>query len=124
MAARTVIMGSLGRGLYGVLALFFPKLFERGPAAITDDDTRYFNRLFGARDILVAFISIVAVQRGNVREAVAINLIAETSDAVANVQEIRERGGPDASTIVGVAFNVVGFSTWLSALRQLRAPSP
>ncbi len=124
MAERLIIQGSVGRAIYGVIALCFPKLFEQGPGAIRfGPDARYMNRLFGARDILLALISIFSVQRGNVREALAINMIAEASDTVAVVTEIADRGGVDKVTAGGVLFNVAGFANWIRAAKALRSGS-
>ncbi len=124
MAERLIIQGSVGRAIYGIIALFFPKLFEQGPGGVRfGPDARYLNRLFGARDILLAMITIFSVQRGNVREALAINMVAEATDSVAVVAEIADRGGVDKVTAGGVVFNVFGFANWIRAAKALRSGS-
>ena len=64
MAEKALVRGSIIRALYGVLALFFPKLLLAGSGMTEEDlgaEARYFNRLFGGRDLLVAGATVMAV---------------------------------------------------------------
>ena len=127
MAGKVVLQGSLGRALYGVLALLFPKLLLRGVGMNEVDlgaDARYFNRLFGGRDLLVAGASVAAVRRGAVKDAIATNIVCEVTDSISMVEEIRARGSFDRMTAIGLAFNVVGYATWTRAALALRADEP
>jgi hypothetical protein len=107
----------LVRAGYGIAALAFPEYIFK-PVGISEPDpnARYLNRLFGGRDLLVAGQTVVAVASGAGRSAVAANLIAEATDTVALVEEIRLRRKLDRVLIVGIAFNVVGYLTWFRAL--------
>lgn len=122
MAGRILIQGSIVRGLYGVLALLAPDVLTALPgAADIEDDARYFNRLFGGRDLLVAVATVLAVRKGQAgREVLAANVFCELTDSVSLVEELRARGKPDPVTIIGALFNVAGYGTWLRAARALR----
>jgi hypothetical protein len=124
-----MIQGSVGRGLYGALALLAPKaLLAPIPGIDVDDlgeDARYFNRLFGGRDLLVAVATVVALRRWDAeREALAANVFCEVTDSISLLQELRERGQLDRVTTIGALFNAVGYLTWLRAARALKAAKP
>lgn len=80
-------------------------------------EARYFNRLFGGRDLLVAGATVLAVRSGNSKDAIKANLLAEFTDTVSLVEEARGRGGLDKTLAIGLAFNLAGYATWLGALR-------
>jgi hypothetical protein len=87
-----------------------------------DDDARYFNRLFGGRDLLVAVATVTAIQRpANQREAVVANFLCEVTDSVALVAELRRRGKLDPTMVIGALFNVAGYATWLRAASALKS---
>jgi hypothetical protein len=128
MARAILIQGSVIRGLYGILALIAPKvLIAASPGLAEEDfheDARYFNRLFGGRDLLVALATVLAARRGSAdRETLAANIFCEVTDSISLAEELRTRGKPDRITIIGALFNVAGYSTWLRAARALKAPS-
>jgi hypothetical protein len=118
MAAKLLIQGSVGRAAYGVLALLFPKLLFRsvGMSGV-DPEARYFNRLFGGRDVLIAGATVAAAKAGAEKQATQANLICELTDTVSLAGELRARGRMDRTLAIGLAFNVVGYATWLRALR-------
>lgn len=126
MTKKILIKASIARGAYGVIALLFPKLLfgavRRGQAEI-DADARYFNRLLGGRDIVVAGVSVAAVRAGATRSALTANLACELTDTVSLVEEVRLRGGVrgglDRILVAGLAFNLVGYAAWLRALGSL-----
>jgi hypothetical protein len=119
MSAQAIlIQGSLGRAAYGLLALMFPKVFDA--VAPLDADARYFNRLFGGRDLTIAAGTMAMVRKGELVGPIGANIACEVTDTVALVQEIRARGKLDRSTGIGLAFNVVGYATWLRAVFALR----
>ncbi len=123
MAEKALVRGSIIRALYGVLALFFPKLLLTGSGMTEEDlgaEARYFNRLFGGRDLLVAGATVMAVRAGAPEPAVKANLVAEFTDTLSLVEEMRSRGGLDRTLAIGLAFNVGGYLTWLRALRALK----
>ena len=120
MAAKLLIQGSVGRAAYGILALLFPKLLFKSVGmdeAGVDPEARYFNRLFGGRDLLVAGATVAAVKGGAEEQATKANLICELTDSVSLAAELRARGRMDRTLAIGLAFNVVGYLTWLRALR-------
>ena len=122
MAAKILIQGSIVRAAYGVLALLFPKLLLASVGMSQEDvgaEGRYFNRLFGGRDLLVAGATIAAAKAGNETQAVKANLFCEFTDSVSLVEEARSRGGLDRTLAIGLAFNVFGYATWVRALRSL-----
>lgn len=123
MADKILIRGSIIRTAYGVLALLFPKLLLAGSGMTEEQigpEARYFNRLFGGRDLLVAGATVLAVRSGASEQAVKANLIAEFTDTVSLVEEARSRGGMDRTLAIGLAFNIGGYATWLRALRALK----
>ncbi len=124
MVAKTLIRGSIFRAAYGVLALLLPNLLVKlagmQPEQI-DQDARYFNRLFGGRDIVVAGATVAAVKAGAEREAVKANILCELTDTVSILEELRAGRGFDQTLAIAVGFNVVGYLTWLKALKALRA---
>jgi hypothetical protein len=61
------------------------------------------------------------VRKGELWGPVAANIACEVTDTIALVAEIRTRGGLDRSTGIGLAFNVVGYATWLRAAFALGA---
>ena len=119
MAGKILIQGSLIRATYGILAMLFPRLLLKGAGLSEDrvgEEGRYFNRLFGGRDLLVALATAGAVRRGAEREAIATNVACEVTDSIALAEELRVRGGIDRTLAIGLAFNVAGYATWLRAL--------
>jgi hypothetical protein len=120
VAAKILIQGSAGRAAYGLLALLFPKLlFSSVGMSEVDGEARYFNRLFGGRDLLVAGATVAAARAGAHSSATKVNLICEVTDSIALAEELRSRGGFDRTLAIGLAFNVAGYATWLRALRSL-----
>jgi hypothetical protein len=124
MARTHLIQGSLVRAAYGILALVAPKLlFATVPGTKVDDDARYFNRLLGGRDLLVALGTIAAVRTGSEATALKANVFCEVTDSVSLVEEVRGRGKLDRMTVIGLLFNVGGYAIWLRAARALRTES-
>jgi hypothetical protein len=123
MADKILIRGSIIRAAYGVLALLFPKLLLAGTAMTEEElgsEARYFNRLFGGRDLLVAGATVLAVRAGSPEPAVKANLVAEFTDTVSLAEEARSRGGLDKTLAIGLAFNLAGYATWLRARGALK----
>ncbi len=119
-ADKILIRGSIIRASYGILALLFPQLLMAGTGMTEEQlgpEARYFNRLFGGRDLLVAGATVLAVRSGNSKDAIKANLLAEFTDTVSLVEEARGRGGLDKTLAIGLAFNLAGYATWLGALR-------
>jgi hypothetical protein len=126
MAGKIMIQGSVVRALYGILALFLPRLLFASVGVSENDvgeDARYFNRLFGGRDLLVALGTVAAVRAGADAKAVRVNLFCEATDSIALGEEIRARGRLERTTIIGAVFNLAGYATWLRALRALSSPA-
>jgi hypothetical protein len=122
MAAKLLIQGSVGRAAYGILALLFPKLLFKSVGmdeAGVDPEARYFNRLFGGRDLLVAGATVAAIKSGAEKQATKANLICELTDTVSLAGELKARGGMDRTLAIGLAFNLAGYATWVRALRAL-----
>jgi hypothetical protein len=129
VARAILIQGSIVRGAYGVLALLAPKVLVAAIPGMTEDDldgdARYFNRLFGGRDLLVAFATVAAARRGGVeREALAANVFCELTDSISLAEELRSRRKLDQVTAIGALFNVAGYATWLRAARALKTAKP
>lgn len=122
MAAKLLIQGSIGRAAYGIFALLLPKLVLKSVGIDPDDvdpDSRYFNRLFGGRDLLVAGATVAAVKAGAERQAAMANLVCEFTDSVALVEELRGGRRLDRTLSVAVAFNVTGYLIWLRGFRAI-----
>jgi hypothetical protein len=119
-----IIQGSIVRGLYGILALLAPSVIVASVPGMSeddlDDDARYFNRLFGGRDLLIAIATLAAARRGHGHTAVKVNLGCELTDSVSMVEEIRARRKLDRTTIIGALFNIAGYATWVRAARALK----
>jgi hypothetical protein len=123
MASKILIQGSVIRAAYGLLALLFPKLLLAGSGMSEEQlgsEARYFNRLFGGRDLLVAGATVAAAKGGAERQATRANLICEFTDTISAVEELRARGGIDRTLAIGFIFNVAGYATWLRALLALK----
>lgn len=122
MAGKILIQGSIVRAAYGIVALLFPKLLAKSVGMDerdVDPEARYFNRLFGGRDLLVAGGTVAAVKSGQEQNAVRANIVCEFTDTISAVQELRSRGKIDQTLAIAFAFNVFGYLTWLRALLAL-----
>ncbi len=122
MAGKILIRGSIIRAAYGFVALLLPNLLAKAVGMDerdVDSDARYFNRLFGGRDLLVACGTVAAVKRGQEQNAATANIVCEFTDTISAVQELRSRGKIDRTLAIGFAFNVAGYLTWLRALLAL-----
>ena len=111
--------GSAVRLAYGLLSLFAPNLLFRLSGKPVEDEPRYFNALFGGRDLTVVGATYAAVRAGREREAVLLNMSCEATDLMALGLEARARGGFDQTLVAAVAFNAFGWSTWIAAWRRL-----
>jgi hypothetical protein len=123
VAGKILLQGSVIRAAYGILAMLFPKLLLAGAGlneSQVGEEGRYFNRLFGGRDLLVAIVTVKAVRAGAEGKAVTANLACELTDSIALAEELRSRGGIDRTLAIGLAFNVAGYATWLRALAARR----
>ncbi len=111
--------GLVVRALYGVLALFAPNLLFKLSGKPVEDEPRYFNALFGGRDLSITAASVAALRAGRVEDAVKLNMTCEATDTISLLQEVRARGGFDQTLIAGLAFNIGGWATWIAASRRL-----
>src|SRR5437868_4424887 len=98
-AQRLIVNGLVGRALYGVFALFAPDQLFKLAGKPLEDEPRYFNALFGGRDLTVTGASIAALRAGRTHEAVALNMSCEATDTVSLIQELRARGGFDQTLV-------------------------
>jgi hypothetical protein len=115
----TLRIGGIARIVYGVLALLLPRrMFAAAGYGEPDPDVRYFNALFGGRDIVVGLWILKAINEGDHDLALRANVACEATDSVALAQEIRQRGGLDRATAAGLAFNLVGWLSWLGVIRR------
>jgi hypothetical protein len=122
MTSRRLMMnGSAVRLLYGLFSLFAPNVLFKLSGKPVEAEPRYFNALFGGRDLSVVGATYAALNAGREREAVLLNMSCEATDLVALGMEARARGGLDQTLIAAIAFNVFGWTTWLTALRRLDA---
>lgn len=120
MAKRLLLQGSAVRAAYGITAALFPKQLAavgRMKEEDIDLDARYLNRLFGGRDLLVAGLTVAMVNTGDETRAAKLNLVAEATDTIALLEEVRSRGGLDRTLFIGLVFNVFGYATWIRALQ-------
>ena len=117
--ATTLRIGGISRIVYGVLALFLPRrMFAALGFGEPEPDVRYFNALFGGRDIVVGLWILKAVRDGDEDLALKANIACEATDSIALATELRERGGFDGTTKAALVFNIVGWLSWLSVLRR------
>jgi hypothetical protein len=116
---QLLINGSVVRAGYGAMAIFAPDTLFKLSGKPVEDEPRYFNALFGGRDLSIVAMTVAAVRSRREREAVFLNMSCEATDLVALLQEIRARGGLDQTLVAGIAFNVFGWATWLAAYRGL-----
>lgn len=114
-----MLNGNAVRLAYGLLSLFAPNLLFKLSGKPVEDEPRYFNALFGGRDLTVVGATVVALNAGREREAILLNMSCEATDLLALGQEVRARGGVDQTIAAAIAFNVFGWTTWLTALRRL-----
>ena len=121
-ARRILLNGAIVRTAYGLLSLFAPKaIFAPAGQGKPPPDSRYFNALFGGRDLTVAAVTFAALRSGREREALLANVSCEATDFMALVQEIRQGRRVDSVVIVGALFNLGGWISWAMAARALRA---
>ena len=116
---QILIQGSAVRAGYGIAALLFPKQLAAAGAMREEDvdlDARYINRLFGGRDLLVAALTLAGVRAGDDAGMAKLNLVAEATDTLALIEELRSRGGLDRTLLIGLVFNLFGYATWIRAL--------
>jgi hypothetical protein len=104
---------------YGMLSMFTPDLLFKLSGKPVEAEPRYFNALFGGRDLSVCAATISSLKAGRDREAVLLNISCEATDLVALLQEVRARRGLDQTLAAAIAFNAFGWTTWLSAWRRL-----
>jgi hypothetical protein len=119
-----IIQGSLLRATYGVLAAAAPRMLLKAlflDEAVLGEQGRYFNRLLGGREIIVATRSIAAVNAGEPEKAVKINLLCSATDTMALLHELKERGGMDATLMRGLGFNMLSWAITLRAMRETGA---
>ena len=92
--AATLRLGGIIRIVYGVFALLLPRrMFAAFGFGEPDPDVRYFNALFGGRDIVVGLWICKAVREGDLDLALLANVGCEAATRLALVQELRHRGG-------------------------------
>lgn len=121
-AKQRLLQGSAVRAAYGVAASLFPKQLAAAGGMKEEDidlDARYLNRLFGGRDLLVAGLTVAMVNAGDEARAAKLNLMAEATDTIALLEEVRSRGGLDRTLFIGLVFNVFGYATWIRALQAV-----
>src|SRR3954453_9382303 len=111
--------GSAVRLVYGLMSLLAPDVLFKLSGNAVEPEPRYFNALFGGRDVTVVGATAAAINAGREREAVLLNMSCEATDLLALAQEARARGGLDQTLVAAIAFNVFGWTTWLSAWRRL-----
>jgi hypothetical protein len=114
-----MLNGTAVRLLYGLFSLFAPNLLFKLSGKPVEAEPRYFNALFGGRDLTVCGATVAALNAGREREAVLLNMSCEATDLVALAQEVRLRGGLDQTLAAAIAFNTFGWATWLAAWRRL-----
>jgi hypothetical protein len=119
MTARQLLtLNAILRTAYGAASLFAPKLIFRTASPVPDE--RYFNALFGGRDLSIAAATAVALREGREREAWMLNASCEVTDTIALAQEIRDRGEADAMVKAALAFSAVGWTISVLAHRARR----
>ena len=111
--------GSAVRLAYGLASLFAPDTLFKLSGKPVEPEPRYFNALFGGRDVSVVAATAAALRAGREKEAVLLNMSCEATDLVALIQEARARGGLDQTLIAAIGFNVFGWATWLAAYSRL-----
>src|SRR6266480_1914692 len=106
---QILIQGSAVRAAYGIAALLFPKQLAAAGGMGEEEvdlDARYLNRLFGGRDLLVAALTLAGVRTGDDGRLAKLNLVAEATDSIALIEEMRSRGGLDRTLFIGLVFNL------------------
>ncbi len=80
--AATLRLGGIIRIVYGVFALLFPRrMFAAFGFGEPDPDVRYFNALFGGRDIVVGLWICKAVREDDLDLALLANVGCEAGDS-------------------------------------------
>lgn len=105
---------------YGVVAILAPNLMFKVLRMPPHPDARGFNAFLGSRDIVVGLVSLKASSRADVETAVTLNQANEIIDSVVLAQELRAGRRADLFSVVGIAFNGIGWLTWLRARKLLR----
>ena len=118
-ARALVLAGSATRLAYGVGALVAPEwMARRGFAPQTHDqaDPRLLQRGFGGHQILIVGLTLAALRDERLmRPALAMNVGIDVSDVLSALLEFGPRGGPDQTTIAGIAFSGLGVATFAAA---------
>jgi hypothetical protein len=83
-------------------------------------DARGFNAFLGSRDIVVGVLSLRASTPQQVADAVTLNQGNEIVDSIVLAQELRAGRRADLFSVAGIAFNCIGWATWIRARRKLR----
>ena len=118
--ATTLRIGGIVRIVYGVLALLLPRrMFAAFGFGEPEPDVRYFNALFGGRDIVVGLWILKALtgRRRGPRAAGEHRLRGDRLDR-ARYQSCAQRGGLRRDDRGALAFNIVGWLSWLGVLRR------
>jgi hypothetical protein len=123
MISNPLFQGSLVRAGYGALALFAPEMLLKGlmlDDSVLGDQGRYFNRILGGRELVISVASIKALKAGHEKEAVRANAVCAATDLISLAQEVRARGGVDATLLRGIGFNLVSWGFVAGALKTLQ----
>lgn len=112
---RHIQFVAIVRIVYGVLAIFapkvWPKFFRLDP---TDADARLWNAFLGSRDIAIGVHSLaVGSDPERQRDVVLINQGCEVFDTMVVGQEIRHGRPFGFVTFAGIVFNVGMHAIWL-----------
>lgn len=120
-ASAILMLNAALRTAYGVGALLAPDAQAWAARMPTlPADARYFNALFGGRDLTVAAGTAALLRGGHEKAALVVATSCEITDLLAWTQEARRRGDPDQTVLLGAAFNVVGALTCLAAASARR----
>lgn len=106
---------------YGVVAIARPDVMCKVLRMEPHPDARGFNAFLGSRDIVVGLASLKASGPAQLKDAIFLNQANEMIDSLVLVQEVRAGRRADLFSVVGVAFNCLGWVTWIKARRALRA---
>ncbi|MGQ0465010.1 MAG: hypothetical protein ACT4QG_06780 [Sporichthyaceae bacterium] len=117
---RLLRLWALLRIGYGLGAILAPKALLAVLRVKPEPDTRGFNAFLGSRDIVIGAVSLCAKDVPAVRAAVTLNQGCEIVDSVVLAQEVRAGRRVDLFSVAGLAFNLLGWVTWLRARQLLR----
>ncbi len=124
---QALLMGA-GRAGIGVMSIAAPSLSAKivgYPAAHDNPTARMMARLFGVRELLLAYLVVDAVRGpdGPSPSVFALQAAVDASDIVVQGWPLIKREGLDRAAVSGIALAGVAACAWVRLAREVAAQS-